>query len=175
MGDAKLKRRPLRCKALIALAGAFACAAAPSAHAAGSDTDTMTVTATVVDACSVTANDLAFGNYNPVSSTPLDGATTLVITCTNGTGYTVSLNAGTGSGATVAARKMTETGGATLTYSLYRNAGRTNVWGVTGGSDTVAGAGTGAAQTLDVYGRAPINQTAIAGAYTDTIIATVAY
>ena len=51
----------------------------------------MSVTADVVASCSITANDLAFGDYDPVSSTPLDMATTIEVTCTNGADYTVSL------------------------------------------------------------------------------------
>jgi hypothetical protein len=44
----------------------------------------------------------------------------LQVQCTNGTPYSIGLNAGAGSGATVAVRKMTH-GSATIDYSLYRN------------------------------------------------------
>lgn len=148
--------------------------AAPAIGHAATDTDTMTVTATVIASCDVDANDLAFGNYDPVSATPLDIGTTVAVTCTHGTSYDVSLNAGVGAGATVAARRMTS-GGNTLNYSLYSNAGRTTVWGATIGNNTVAGTGNGAMQTLNVYGRVPVNQTAPAGNYSDTITVTVTY
>ena len=61
---------------------------------------------------------------------------------------------GPASGATVATRKMTS-GAATVNYTLYSDSGRTTVWGNTIGTDTVAGTGNGAAQTLTVYGRVP--------------------
>ncbi|MGE0044470.1 MAG: spore coat U domain-containing protein [Hyphomonadaceae bacterium] len=154
-------------------AGFFACAA-PSALAA-TDTDGMTVTATVIASCDVVADDLAFGNYDPVSGTPLDAETEIDVTCTNGTDYTISLNQGVGTGATVAARLMTS-GADTLTYALYQDSNHTIVWGQTIGVDTVAATGSGVAQTYDVYGRVPIHQTAPAGAgYTDTITVTVTY
>ena len=145
-----------------------------SAANAATDTDTMTVSATVVASCNVAANDLAFGNYDPVSGSPLSVATTVDVACTNGTAYVVSMDAGLGTGGTVAARKMTLASD-TLIYSLYRDAGHTNVWGETDGVDTVAGTGNGSAQTLNVYGLVPASQTTPAGAYSDTVTVTVTY
>ena len=84
------------------------------------------------------------------------------------------MNAGTGSGATVTTRKMTNSSN-TLSYSIYRDSNRTNVWGVTSGSNVLTGTGTGAAQSINVYGRIPVNQTAPAAAYTDTVTVTVTY
>lgn len=155
--------------ALLAMA-----ALAPASAWAGTDTASMAVSATVVASCDVSANAMAFGSYDPVSSTPLDSSTTLSVICTNGTGYEVSMNAGSGSGATIAARRMTGSS-ATLNYSLYRDSNRTNVWGATTGSNVVTGTGSGAAQSLNVYGRVPVNQTAPAGAYSDTVTVTVTW
>ncbi|GAM99988.1 sigma-fimbriae tip adhesin [alpha proteobacterium U9-1i] len=152
---------------------ALTAAAAFNAHAA-TDSDTMAITATVVASCSVDASDLLFGDYDPVAASPLDIGTSIGVTCTNGTAYVVSLDEGLGAGATVASRRMTA-GADTLTYSLYRNAGRTNVWGETAGVNTVAGTGSGAEQDIDVFGRVPANQTAPAGAFSDTVTVTVTY
>lgn len=76
----------------------------------------MTVTAEVIASCTVSANPLAFGNY---SLAQIDQTTTLSVTCTNGTPYSISLDAGAGAGATTAVRKMTS-GADTLDYSLYK-------------------------------------------------------
>ncbi len=139
---------------------------------AADDTDSMTVSATVLATCDVQANDLVFGGYDPVVASHLDAATTLSVTCTNGTGYNVALNLG--SGATPGVRHMT--GGAnTLNYTLYRDASRTQLWGQTTGSDTRAGTGTGNAATIDLYGRVPMRQTAPSGDYEDTITVTVTW
>lgn len=148
---------------------------APGLAEAGADSDSMTVTATVLESCSISADDLEFDDYDPVIATPMDGATTISVTCTNGTDYDVGIDAGLGVGATINARRMTKTGGATLTYSLYTNFARDDVWGDTDGVNTWEGVGTGAAQSIDVYGRIPINQTAPAGDYEDTVTVEVRF
>lgn len=163
-------------KNVLKLAGALVCATAiatPVAIAA-TTTTTFQVTATVLSVCSVSATNLAFGNYDASLGTPVDGSSTVTVTCTPSETYDVGLNAGTGSGATVAVRRMTN-GANTLDYTLYTNAGRTTVWGNTIGTDTQAGTGNGAGQALTVYGRIPTAQYVAAGAYTDTITATVTY
>ena len=96
------------------------------------------------------------------------------MSCTNTTPYTVALNAGTGTGATVAVRKMTSSA-QTLNYSLYQDNARGTVWGQTTGTDTVAGTGNGSAQALTVYGRIPAGQLPTPGSYSDTITATISY
>lgn len=144
---------------------------------AATETTTFTVSATVTNACSVSASNLAFGNINPLTNatTATDATTTVSVTCSNGTAYNVGLNAGAATGATVTARKMVS-GTNTLSYALYRDSARTANWGSTVGTDTVAGTGSGAAQSLTVYGRVPSGQQSTpVGAYTDTITVTVTY
>lgn len=147
---------------------------APILAQAATTTDTFQVTATVPDECIISATDLAFGNYSVTVGAAVDGTTSLSVTCSGGTSYVVSLNAGTGAGASVAVRKMTS-GANTLNYSLYQNAARTQVWGETSGTDTVAGTGTGSAQSITVYGRIAASQPAAAGSYADTVTATVTF
>ena len=141
-------------------------------------TSTFTVTATVAASCTVAATSLAFGNF---TLTQLDGTSTITLTCTNGTSYTVGLDAGTSPSATTVARKMTgPTVGSTvqyLSYALYSDPGRTTNWGATSAS-WVSGTGTGSAVPITVYGRIPAstaNQTASIGSYSDTITVTVTY
>jgi spore coat protein U-like protein len=135
------------------------------------DTTHFTLTVVIQNACTISANPLSFGNY---AGALLDATTTLSITCTNLAPYTVGLNAGTSTGATVTNRKMTGPGGALLNYSLYSNSSYTTNWGNSTGS-WVTGTGTGAAQRLTVYGQIPANQNRISGTYTDTITATITY
>jgi len=135
---------------------------------------TFNVTTSVGEACSVSATDLGFGAYDPLSATNTDATTTLDVTCTLTTTYDVGLDAGTGTGATTTVRVM-EFGANTLNYALYQEAGRTTIWGDTVGVDTVSGTGTGSAQSLTVYGRIPALQSATPGAYTDLITVTVTF
>ncbi len=141
-----------------------------SAQAATSSSS-MAVSATVQATCSISANALAFGTY---SSAQLDAASTLSVSCTNTTGYNVGLDAGSGSGASVASRKMSN-GAQLLSYSVYSDSSRATVWGATVGTNTVTGTGTGSAQTINVYGRIPAGQLPTPGSYTDTITATITY
>jgi spore coat protein U-like protein len=146
----------------------------PSAAHAATEQTTFTVSATVVAACAVSASNLSFGNYNPTLGSANDNQTSLLVTCTNGAGYNVGLDAGAGSGATPAARKMMNSTNALL-YTLYRDSNRTLVWGDSVGSNTLASTGTGAQQTVNIYGRIGAAQTAPAGSYSDTITVTVTF
>lgn len=148
--------------------------AGPTARAATA-TDTMGVSATVQTACILSTTSLAFGNYDPTSSTDTDATATLTITCTTGTSFTVGLNAGTTAGTTVTTRKMAN-GANRLSYALYSNSGRTTNWGNTSGTDTPAAiTATSSASTMTVYGRVTALQNVPAGAYSDTVTVTVNY
>jgi len=155
---------------------ALACAFATSSPSlAQTASDSFAVTATVIDACLISAGDHSFGNYSPISASNLDATSTIDVTCTNGTSYDVSLDAGTTAGGAIAARLMTD-GSNTLGYNLYTSAARTTVWGDgTGVSTVISGTGSGALQSLTVYGRVPSGQSAPVGGYSDTVTATVSF
>jgi spore coat protein U-like protein len=143
---------------------------------AATTTTTFQVTANVNAQCSITAANLGFGPVDPIGA-DVDATTTLSVKCTKNSAYTVGLDAGTTSGATIAQRKMAN-GADTMNYNLYTDAARSAVWGNTAGSwASGTGAGMGTAQTLTVYGRVPTGQTNLAvGSYAETTItATVTY
>ena len=121
---------------------------------AATATSTIAVSATVLSFCSLTALPLAFGNY---SSALVNATTTLAVVCTVGTTYSVGLDLGQGTGATVTQRRMT-LNTSQLSYALYSDAARTTPWGNTVGTNTQAGTGNGLTQTLTVYGQIPANQ-----------------
>ena len=134
-------------------------------------TTTFAVNMTIQATCKISALPLAFGTY---SGLLLNGSTTISITCSNTTNYSVGLDPGDGPGATVANRLMTS-GDATVPYGLFRDAARSLNWGQTAPTDTVAGVGTGSAQVLTVYGRVTAERVVTPGTYTDVITATVTY
>lgn len=141
---------------------------------AATSTTTFNVTATVAAACSVSANDLAFGAFVPTGPN-VDATTTFSVTCTNNTPYDIGLNEGLAPGATVTTRQMLD-GGNTLNYGLFQDAAYLTNWGDTVGVDTVALIGNGAAQVTTLYGRIPGAQATVpAGSYSDTITVTVTY
>jgi spore coat protein U-like protein len=158
-------------KSCLALGAIFLFAS--EVHAA-TVTTTFTTQITITAACIInSASNLNFGAAGVLAAN-VDQTSTIQVQCTNTTPYSVSLDAGTGTGATVAARKMTN-GANTVTYSLYSDAGRTTVWGNTIPTNTVAGTGNGASQAYTVFGRVPPQATPAPALYTDTITVTVTY
>ena len=141
---------------------------------AATTTTNLAVSATVAAACSVSTTTLPFGTYDPTSGLALAQTATITTTCTNGTTYDIGLDAGTGVGASVSNRLMTS-GGNTLAYGLFTDAGHTTNWGNTVGTDTVSGTGTGLGQAATVYGQIAASTPANIGAYADTVVVTVTY
>ncbi|RNF84913.1 Csu type fimbrial protein [Montanilutibacter psychrotolerans] len=148
----------------------------PAAHAQTATT-TFDVTITIQSSCTVNtpaATDVAFGTH-PSTDTNIDAAGQLNVNCTPGTDYTISLDEGLNAGGGgVAARAMINGGTDLVPYQLYTDSGRTDIWGETIGTDTVAGTGTGAVQAYQVYGRVP-SAGFPADSYSDTVTATVTY
>jgi spore coat protein U-like protein len=138
----------------------------------GPSNPTMAVTATVAPACTIAATNLAFGTY---SGALANAVATLTVTCTDTTLYNIGLGAGLASGATVTTRQMTGSGSTTLAYALYQDGAHSINWGVTVGTDTVAGTGNGIGQPVSVYGQIAAGQFPVPGSYSDTIVATVTY
>jgi spore coat protein U-like protein len=163
----------MRMKLIPAVAAALAFAVS-GALAGTPATSTFQVRATIAATCVIiTSPDLDFGSLG-VLTTNAAQSSTIQVQCTDTTPYNIGLNAGTGTGATVAARKLSN-GGATITYSLYTDAAHTTVWGNTISTDTVAATGNGTSQSYPVYGLIPPQTTPAPGTYTDTITVTVSY
>lgn len=156
-----------------AILGFVALGLTPTSAVAQADpaTTTFGVSATVLKDCIVSATALGFGNYTGAVNT---ANSTVTVTCTNSTTYTVGLGAGLATGATVTTRQM-QNGAALLNYGLYSNTGLTTNWGNTSLTNWVSGTGNGAAQALTVYGQIPAAQYVAPGSYTDTIAVTVTY
>lgn len=143
---------------------------------AQTDTTTFDVTIEIESSCSIDTPAATDVDFSTVASTATDVTATgqLNVNCTPGTSYTVSLDEGSNAGGGgIAARNMAS-GVNLVAYQLYSDAGLTQVWGETIGTDTVAGTGTGAVQALSVYGEVP-SANSPAGTYTDTITATITF
>ena len=156
----------------LALAGAaFLAGFAPAAHAA-SATTTFNVTATVQTSCSVSASDLAFGTYDAASLTDTLSTSTVTVTCSLLTPYTISLNSGTNaSGST----RRLGSGAARLSYEIYRDVSMTNIFGTVAASLGVSAVGTGLSVPITLYGKIPKTQAVVPGSYSDQITVTVDY
>lgn len=150
---------------------------APAAQAS-TTTTTFQVQITLVASCAITANNLNFGSGVGLLTGAVNGSTTLSVTCSNSTPYTVGLDGGTVSGSTVSNRLMAGTSAGntatTLQFQLYSDSGRATLWGNSSGS-WVSGTGNGAAQSLTVYGQVPVQTTPKPDTYQTTVTATVTY
>lgn len=136
----------------------------------------MPVRMEIVASCTVTASDLNFGAYSPRSQAPVQGQTAIQLLCGGATTAEVSLDAGSGPGASTNNRRMEqEAGNDRLDYDLYQDPGRTVHWGDRSGVDTLEVTTTGASLTIPVYGQIPAGQRAREGTYSDTITLRVTY
>jgi spore coat protein U-like protein len=149
--------------------GVVAAAGLATSGSAATANANLGVSASVAATCAITTSAVAFGAY---SGTQIDATGTVTANCVIGTPWTIGLGAGAGSGATVSNRKMTS-GANTLPYALYSDAGHSQNWGNTIGTDTLAGTGTGGTDGHTVYGRLPTGSVPAAGSYTDTVVATI--
>lgn len=148
----------------------------PTAAQAATTTTNLNVSATVSANCTASTTPVAFGSIDVLSGSSFDATGGVTVTCTNGTAWSASAGLGGGAGATFASRKMTA-GANLLNYTLYTDSGRTTIWGDgTGGTAAVTNTGSGTPQNFTVYGRVLSGQaTALAGAYSDTVLVTVTY
>lgn len=138
-------------------------------------------------ACNVNATLVNFGVYDPLSGTPDNITGTVTETCTLTPppcsvtqNLTISLSAG--SSGNFSMRTM-KSGPNSLNYNLYRNSGRTQIWG-DGSGETFTQTGsvnlTNTNKTRStnqtIYGSIPALQTsAVPGSYSDTIIIKITY
>jgi len=142
--------------------------------------------ATVINDCIVTATSINFGGSVGVLTSALNATGTVTAKCTTNDSYTIALNKGTTSGATIGNRLMAGSGSAVVQYQLFTpttisstggsGCNYATVWGdaSTGGS-TVGGTGTGTAQNYTVCGQVQAQPTPAPNLYSDTITVTVTY
>lgn len=133
-----------------------------------------TARANVTALCSINAATLDFGAPAGLLTSATQSASTIGVQCASGVSYNVGLDGGLNSGNNTNARKMV-LGANSVAYQLYRDSNRTQVWGNTVGTDTVAGTGNGSIQNLTVYGNVPAQTTPPAGTYQDTVVVSVTY
>lgn len=127
--------------------------------------------------CSLGGVAVAFGAYDSLTLQSVDTIGSLVFQC-NQKAHNVMITLSPGSAASYAARRMLN-GSQPLFYNLYRDVGRTIIWGD----------GSGGTQayfiknpqpnnqdiTVPIFGRIPASQNVGVGSYSDTITVTLNY
>jgi spore coat protein U-like protein len=164
----------------VAVASVFALVGATS-HAAGTAQQNLAVTANVPTNCLIATTALGFGAYDPIQANAgashLDNSSGKVtVTCTKGSSPVITLDQGlSGEGTNDAPLRRMVKGTDYLSYALYKDAARTQVWGNTAGTGHAVANPTGAAQEVTVYGRITGGQNVPFGDYADTVVATVTF
>ena len=130
------------------------------------------------------ATGVAFGVYDDGSAVPRDTTTNMAINCSRNGGpqnvtVTVSLASSATSGS-ISTRRMRQGSGDTLTHNLYGDSARAQVWGQTTGVDTMTQMlsmpnNSSSSATFTIFGRIGALQNVSAGAYADSVVATVSY
>jgi spore coat protein U-like protein len=124
------------------------------------------------NSCNISVTGVSFGSYNVFGASAVDSTGSVSFQCgSNVRNITVSLSRGQSS--SYNPRTMTKSA-ETLSYNLYRNAARTNIWGNgTSGTSQYSVGNPANNTTLTIYGRIPAAQDVSAGSYADTITATI--
>ena len=152
----------------LALTGA-AVAAITAQPALAADSAELTVSANVTEVCNVTTSAVAFGDVDVTTAGNVDATGGFSVVCTSGTAWTAAADAGNGTGASTAARKMAD-GANLLNYSLFTDSDRAVNF------VSATGTGSGATQLRTIYGRVPSGQTGVpVGSYADSVTISLTY
>lgn len=166
--------------AICSLAIATVCATSATSSFAATSTSSMVVSAQVTASCTISAAPLAL-TYDPVVANltaPSTSMAALTVACTNGSASTITLGQGlnfdSGSTDALPARRALNGSANFLSYVLYQDAGYSTIWGNTVETGE-AHTGTGTVDTVNVYASMPGGQNVPAGAYTDSVVATITF
>lgn len=146
----------------------------PSPCTAGAtSTFSFNAKATVANNCLINTGNMVFGS-NSVLTSAVRSSAAVNVQCTGNTGYQVSL--GAGSSGDVTARTMRNAAtGETIGYRISSTPDGP-AWGDgSRGTAVVTGVGSGAVQTITMYGQVPAQKTPSPGDYKDTVIATLVF
>ncbi|MCX7856440.1 MAG: spore coat U domain-containing protein [Deltaproteobacteria bacterium] len=126
--------------------------------------------------CTITASNLTFSEYNPLSSSHTDYTGILTIYCDKTSNVQVSIGPSSNSGFNPRRLRNVEYG-EMLNYNIYTDAARTRIWGDgTSGTYTVrANVKKNSSVLLKVYGRVFATQEVGTGFYTDQLAVTISY
>lgn len=124
-------------------------------------------------ACSISADGVPFGNYNPFDSVHLDSTGTVTVQCE--TPYTVEFSP-SATNNQFDPRHMANPTDDRLIYNLFLDPAHTTIWGDgTNGTGTAGGDGSTLAIHHTIYGRIPAGQNARIGSYVDSITVTLLF
>ena len=131
------------------------------------------VSANVTADCSIAVSDLSFGQYDPLGQNGTQGvnaAAGVSMLCTRDARATIVIDSGRNP---VGSTRGLSSGAQVVAYQIYRDAGRTQVWGSGANALQFVSAGVQNAQQFVVYANIPPGQEVASGSYSDVVTATV--
>lgn len=112
----------------------------------------------------------------PIQRASSAGAGSIVMNCTPGTNYQISINDGLSPSGVAGQRRLRSVApgeAAFLTYQLYQDVAYSRIWGE--GAQARSGTAKGGVEEFPVYINVAAKADARPGAYSDTVIVTVSY
>ena len=123
--------------------------------------------------CTISAVGVNFGAYDVFSASPDDSTGSVTYTCTSiKPNDRILIDLSHGNAPTFSPRQMKKSA-EILTYNLYLDAARTQIWGDNTGGSSHVNIKPDPTATITIYGRIPAGNDVTAGSYTDTVIATI--
>lgn len=140
----------------------------------GEATNTLPVAVTVATGCSLVTRPLTFDASVIVGTNPIDATATITVKCTPDTDFDIDIDTGLYANGNSANRRMfSASTNSYVSYDVYRDSPRNNVWG-RGKTRNVAGnSGTGSPIDFVLYGRVQNTGKIAAGDYLDTLVVTL--
>ena len=160
-------------RSLLSSAGALTLLATPTSVWADTLRGSMDARVRVDTSCRVSADPMAFGNVNLISG-QVDATANIRLRCGPAIAYSVALDNGQNFNGQ---RRMSNGSNwffAYVAYQIYRDAGRSQIWGATPGTVVTGVTPANGQVTLTAYGRVP-NSIVLASEYQDIITVTVTF
>ena len=151
--------------AFLAFAGA---ALASNGADAATATANLTVQAVITGGCTINAATMDFGSQVLPTAT-VNVTTPVIVNCTTSVPYNLGING------TVGSRTMSGSSGGSLAFEIYVDAGHTTPIDNPGGTNVISSTGTGANQTINIFGQLLPQAAPPAGTFTNINLMTVTY
>lgn len=132
----------------------------------------LTVTANSGTVCAVSSASLNFGDISGIASSAVSGSTSISVTCTYNTPYSINFSSDSGSNRSLKGASNFKN---SVNYNLFWDNSNTVLAGTDVGGTAYSGSGTGTAQSIPIYGLVFSASTPSPDAYSEAVTIVVSY
>lgn len=140
---------------------------------AGKTTSTFPVQISVYAGCALETRPMSF-DASTITNNNIDATTSITVKCTPNTNFTVDIDKGLYPNG-INRRMYSAEANAYVTYDVYRDSPRNNVWGTGQTKNVVGNSGFGLPMDITLFGRITKPGTIRAGDYRDTLVVTLTF